>query len=151
MLVVPAVVLGVVLVVGTFGQWLGDRQAVANAERQRAAQASPRVSDAPETPPDELSQLRHALAAASAEMGRLQTELENRAAVIAGQSATIEELNAKLRTITTEPDGQFRRLRALIVKEFHPDHAPEGSVDRAIRAEVFKTIWPKIEAITGHA
>jgi hypothetical protein len=49
---------------------------------------------------------------------------------------------------SSEPDGQFRQLRALIVKELHPDHAPVDSVDRAIRAEVFKVIWPKIEAIT---
>ncbi|MBV9778183.1 MAG: hypothetical protein JO143_14175 [Acetobacteraceae bacterium] len=47
------------------------------------------------------------------------------------------------------PDSQFRRLRALILKELHSDHAPAGSVDRAIRAEIFKVMGPKIEAITS--
>ena len=49
----------------------------------------------------------------------------------------------------TDAAGQFRRLRALLVKELHPDHAAAGSVDGAIRAEVFKVLWPKIEAIAG--
>jgi len=31
----------------------------------------------------------------------------------------------------------------------HSDHAPAGSVDRAIRAEIFKVMGPKIEAITS--
>jgi hypothetical protein len=58
--------------------------------------------------------------------------------------------HAAPRSEHSDQEGQYRRLRALIVKELHPDHAPADSVDRAIRAEVFKAIWPKIEAIRGH-
>jgi hypothetical protein len=41
----------------------------------------------------------------------------------------------------------FRQLRALVMKELHPDNAPAG-MDRVVRQEVFKAIWPKIEAMT---
>jgi hypothetical protein len=59
----------------------------------------------------------------------------------------VEELQAIEAKATAEPDGPFRRLLALIVKELHPDHAPPESGDRALRAEVFKAIWPKIQAL----
>lgn len=42
----------------------------------------------------------------------------------------------------------FRRLRALILKEIHPDHATSDGVDRDIRTALFKRIWPKIEALS---
>jgi hypothetical protein len=42
---------------------------------------------------------------------------------------------------------QYRRLRALILRELHPDHAPAGTVDWALRGELFKVIWPKVEEI----
>jgi hypothetical protein len=41
--------------------------------------------------------------------------------------------------------GKFRRLRAVVVKELHPDHAPNGQ--RAIRTEIFKRIYPQMEEI----
>jgi hypothetical protein len=64
--------------------------------------------------------------------------------------ALVQQQAANTAAPTSSPDdGRFRNLRALILREMHPDHAPAGSVDGAIRAEVFKTLWPKIEAITG--
>jgi hypothetical protein len=47
--------------------------------------------------------------------------------------------------------AHFRKLRALIIKELHPDYAPADSVDRALRAEAFKVIWSKIEALSTEA
>jgi hypothetical protein len=44
-------------------------------------------------------------------------------------------------------DDKFRQLRELVMKELHPDNAPPG-MDRVVREEVFKAIWPKIEAMT---
>lgn len=45
---------------------------------------------------------------------------------------------------------QFRRLRALILKEIHPDHATSDDIDRDVRTVLFKRIWPKIEALSEH-
>lgn len=43
---------------------------------------------------------------------------------------------------------QFRRLRALILREIHPDHAQTDGIDRDVRDVLFKRIWPKIEALS---
>lgn len=49
---------------------------------------------------------------------------------------------------TERDEGRrFRVLRALIIKELHPDGAPQGSLEATIRSELFKALWPKIEMI----
>jgi hypothetical protein len=121
---------------------------------------------------EQIAGSRNLLTQASAEIARLNAERDALAAWGAQQEAIIVMVLAQLgaaqveatrwqeacrrmeklqpteaNQATVEPDGQFRRLRALIVKELHPDHAPADSVDRALRAEVFKAIWPKIEAL----
>jgi hypothetical protein len=80
------------------------------------------------------------------EIGRLMTLVHH-------QSSLIQSLQTadKVSSPNDPDDGRFRRLRALIVKELHPDHAPSDSVNGAIRAEIFKVLWPKIEQITGKA
>jgi hypothetical protein len=51
-------------------------------------------------------------------------------------------------TAGDQSSGQrYRRLRALILRELHPDHAPAGTIDWALRGELFKAIWPKVEEI----
>jgi hypothetical protein len=46
------------------------------------------------------------------------------------------------------PSEQFRRLRALVLKEIHPDHATADGIDRDIRTALFKRMWPQIEALS---
>ncbi len=76
------------------------------------------------------------------EIGRLRM-------VVQQQEAKIRALQEGAAAPSASTDrGHFRQLKALIVKELHPDHAPADSVDRALRTEVFKLLWPKIEAIT---
>jgi hypothetical protein len=45
------------------------------------------------------------------------------------------------------PDRQFKRLRALLASEFHPDHAKTDGIERLVRGEIFKTLWPKVQDI----
>jgi hypothetical protein len=98
-----------------------------------AAQAAVRHRDAA------IASLQGHLAAAEATAKRWE-----RAA--AAQAAELQNLQAS-RPSGGANDDRFRRLRALILKELHPDHAAPGSVDRALRGEVFKSIWPKLEEI----
>lgn len=41
--------------------------------------------------------------------------------------------------------GKFDRLRRLLARELHPDHCPES--EKAVRAEIFKRLWPEVERI----
>ena len=110
---------------------------------------------------------RHAVAQPDASPGgdieRLRTILANaeeciaqREALVKQQAATIEELRDALAEVWRSPEAtsadydRFKRLRTLIVKELHPDNALKDSVDWAARTELFKVIWPKVEAISGH-
>ena len=84
------------------------------------------------------------------------TKLDDRDREIGRLMGQITSLREAAQRSPETPRGpgdvsQFHRLRALIIKELHPDHAPPGSVDRALRAEVFKAMWPRIEAIAGRA
>jgi hypothetical protein len=135
----------------------------------------------PAPPPDAASPLRRyrkadlveQLRRAQAEVHRqsttiaaLMTEVDRSAAAARQQQMETERLGElvanlqdRVRALQTDPEGDgpgghdpsFRKLRALIVKELHPDHAPADSIERTIRAEVFKALWPKVEAITGNA
>jgi hypothetical protein len=110
---------------------------------------------------------RHAVEQPDASPGgdieRLRTILANaeeciaqRDALVRRQAATIEELRDTLAEVWRSPEAtsadydRFKRLRTLIVKELHPDNAPKDSADWAARTELFKIIWPKIEAISEH-
>lgn len=106
---------------------------------------------------NQLASLKQALAdkelafAASQEMiGRLNSEVERMAALVEEQAARFQSMRAQSGS-TSRDDTHFRRLRALIIRELHPDHAAPDSIDRALRSEVFKAIWPKIEAIAAEA
>jgi hypothetical protein len=49
------------------------------------------------------------------------------------------------------PDRRFRQLRALLASEFHPDHSKTDGIERIIRGEIFKTLWPKVQDIEKSA
>jgi hypothetical protein len=42
---------------------------------------------------------------------------------------------------------RLRQLRAVLARELHPDHIKTEGIERLIRAEMFKTLWPCIEEI----
>jgi Tfp pilus assembly protein FimV len=87
-------------------------------------------------------------------------QIELARAAMEKAAATIQQLQAQLTALQAQVvakpaaanqpvDFRFRKLRALILQELHPDHAPAGSAERALKQEVFKSLWPKIEAIAG--
>ena len=149
------------------------KQAAEPAQRSTGSAASAQttepISSQSQKPPDEVAVLgvrlassEAALAAARAELAMLQKRLSTakdltkhwhklyRHALEGMESAKSPGRKVEgTESTPSRPDSQFRRLRALIVRELHPDHAPADSIDRAVRAEIFKVIWPKIEAITS--
>jgi hypothetical protein len=47
------------------------------------------------------------------------------------------------------PDERFNILRRLVARELHPDHCIGGEIEKVVRAEFFKRLWPEIEQIAG--
>jgi hypothetical protein len=48
-------------------------------------------------------------------------------------------------------DGRFDALRRLLAKELHPDFCTGGNLEKAVRQEIFKVIWPKVEELAEQA
>ncbi len=48
-----------------------------------------------------------------------------------------------------EGDLRFKLLRQMIAQEFHPDHAKAEGLEKMVRQEIFKQLWPKVEEITS--
>ena len=48
-----------------------------------------------------------------------------------------------------EGDPRFRQLRQMLAQEFHPDHAKAEGLEKMVRQEIFKQLWPKVEEITN--
>jgi hypothetical protein len=44
-------------------------------------------------------------------------------------------------------DKRFDELRRYLAREFHPDHAKAEGIEKLVRAEIFKQVWPKVEEI----
>ena len=47
----------------------------------------------------------------------------------------------------TEANVRLESLRRLLAKGLHPDFCTGGNVEKAVRQEMFKTIWPKVEEL----
>jgi hypothetical protein len=49
---------------------------------------------------------------------------------------------------TSGKDARYAKLRALLIRELHPDSCPESNkLEKIVKSELFKLIWPQIEAI----
>lgn len=44
-------------------------------------------------------------------------------------------------------EDRYRKLRSLLAREFHPDYNKSEGIEKIIRTEIFKEIWPKIQSI----
>ena len=44
-------------------------------------------------------------------------------------------------------NDRFDTLRRLVAKELHPDFCSGGAVEKTLRAEFFKELWPEIERL----
>lgn len=141
---------GVVLVVLIVLTVHRRRAKLTTATRHAAAE-----SDANAT--GDIASLRAALASAEECIAQRDALVEQQAAELAEQAARLEKLKDVLAEVWRSPEqaaadyDRFKRLRTLIVMELHPDHAAKNGVDRTARTELFKAIWPKVEAITDSA
>ncbi len=96
----------------------------------------------------EPERLRQNVAEGSNYLDLLTARLKQSEALVAERDATIAALQAQFGA-APEGSAAFRRLRALILRELHPDHAPEGRVERTQRQEVFKRLWPQVEGLSS--
>jgi hypothetical protein len=66
-------------------------------------------------------------------------------ALTAEQSAMV--LTAQLANCRATRDDRFDALRRLVARELHPDHCAGGDIEKTVRAEFFKKLWPEIERL----
>ena len=58
-----------------------------------------------------------------------------------------EELLETERRRPANGDDRFDRLRRMVAKELHPDFCTAGSLEKLMRQECFKRLWPQIEQL----
>jgi len=59
-----------------------------------------------------------------------------------------EELRQRLQAAENTPDNdRFRRVKVAISKALHPNNFAHDEHETALRAEIFKQLWPEIERI----
>ena len=97
----------------------------------------------------ELEQEGHAL---RARIKRLQTAGKT---VIAqreewkSRSLAAEELLEAERNRCSKGNDRFDMLRRLVAKELHPDFCKGGHLEKLMRQECFKKLWPEIERLAA--
>lgn len=65
-----------------------------------------------------------------------------------GAEQRVTDLIAQLASRPETRDGRFDALRRLVAKELHPDFCDSGGLEKTLRAEFFKKLWPEIERLT---
>ena len=70
-------------------------------------------------------------------------------ALVAEQKVT--DLTAQLANRRATRDDRFDALRRLVARELHPDYCDNGGIEKLIRAEFFKRLWPEIERLVERA
>ena len=79
----------------------------------------------------------------------IQREEWKARALTAEQKAT--DLDAQLASRRETRDDRFDALRRLVARELHPDFCDNGGIEKLIRAEFFKQLWPEIERLVERA
>lgn len=118
--------------------------AMLEAERwqQRALSAEARVGDLIAYRPEDLSGRMRDLQARFTAVTFENDQLQQR---VTKAEARLAKLDSRPTAPTS--DYQFRRLRALLARELHPDTVPTEGVEHDIRTEIFKTVWPQVQEI----
>ena len=62
----------------------------------------------------------------------------------------VTDLTAQLANRRATRDDRFDALRRLVARELHPDHCAGGDIEKTVRAEFFKKLWPEIERLSEH-
>ncbi|MFT2094174.1 hypothetical protein ACMS1Z_05725 [Acidiphilium multivorum] len=90
-----------------------------------------------------VSDTQARFAALEVQHGQLISDLHDARETI--RSLKAEQVRAKP---ATDTGGRFGRLKSLIIRELHPDGKPDaGAIERTVRTELFKHLWPEIERI----
>jgi hypothetical protein len=63
-----------------------------------------------------------------------------------GAEQNVVDLTAQSASRPATRDGRFDALRRL-AKELHPDFCDSGGLEKTLRAEFFKKLWPEIERL----
>ena len=63
----------------------------------------------------------------------------------------VTDLTAQLANRRATRDDRFDALRRLVARELHPDHCTGGDIEKTVRAEFFKRLWPEIERLVERA
>ena len=76
---------------------------------------------------------------------------EWKARALAAEQNTMD-LTIQLANSRATRDDRFDALRRLVARELHPDHCAGGDIEKTVRAEFFKKLWPEIErlVVTGN-
>ena len=69
-------------------------------------------------------------------------------ALVAEQKVT--DLTAQLANRRATRDDRFDALRRLVARNFTQTSATNGGIEKLIRAEFFKRLWPEIERLSEH-
>jgi hypothetical protein len=57
------------------------------------------------------------------------------------------DLTAQLTNRQATRGDRFEALRRLVARELHPDHCTSSDIEKTVRAEFFKKLWPEIERL----
>ena len=69
-------------------------------------------------------------------------------ALVAEQKVT--DLTSQLANHQATRNDRFDALRRRVARELHPDFCDDGGIEKLIRAEFFKKLWPEIERLAEH-
>jgi hypothetical protein len=131
----------------------------------KKGKAEPKVADRVEPNPDRpvsddrlgkrIGELDQEILAQKDRVKRLQSagktviaQREKWKAQALGAEQRVTDLIAQLASRPETRDGRFDALRRLVAKELHPDFCDSGGLEKTLRAEFFKKLWPEIERLT---
>jgi hypothetical protein len=126
--------------------------------RVRRSRGKPKVADEPQvevgTSPEDSAQRIEELEREGYALRAKITSLRH-----AGKTVIAQREEWKARALAAEEfleserdrhatgQGRFDALRRLIAKELHPDACDGGQLEKLIREEFFKKVWPEIERL----
>ncbi len=73
---------------------------------------------------------------------------EWRKRALAAEAQAMDLTSKIARHQSTTADDRFDKVRRLIAKELHPDFCTAGAIEKTVRQEFFKKLWPEIERLS---
>ena len=138
-----------------------EEQKYTATKAKREAVDSFRPNSHPSVSADELGKRVGELAGEVRALRASITRLQNAGKTVIGQREELKararvaeqkvtDLSAQLANRRPTRDDRFDALRRLVARELHPDHCVGGDIEKTVRAEFFKRLWPEIERLSEH-